>query len=72
MTGIQIQTSVVELGPASWRALQAWVRERQLLTPTDDSFITVAAGMPRKLPTEKQCARLVEIKTRLEEGFQIG
>ena len=67
MTGIQIQTLVVELGPAYWRALQSWARERQLLSPTDDSFVTVAAGMPRKLPTEKQCARLVEIKTRLEE-----
>ncbi len=71
MTGIQIQTLVVELGPAYWRALQKWGRERQLLTPTDDSFVTVAAGMPRKLPTEKQCARLIEIRTRLEEeGFQ--
>jgi len=67
MTGIQIQTMVVELGPAYWRALQSWARERQLLSPTDDSFVTVAAAMPRKLPSEKQCARLVEIKTRLEE-----
>jgi hypothetical protein len=73
MTGIQIQTLVVELGPAYWRALQTWARQRQLLSPTDDSFVTVAAGMPRKIPTEKQCARLVEIKTRLEEeGFQAG
>ena len=73
MTGIQIQTLVVELGPAYWRALQTWARQRQLLSPTDDSFVTVAAGMPRKLPTEKQCVRLVEIKTRLEEeGFQAG
>ena len=70
MTGIQIQTLVVELGPAYWRALQAWARDRQLLTPTDDSIVAVAAGMPRKLPTEKQCVRLVEIKTRIEEeGF---
>jgi len=73
MTGIQIQTLVVELGPAYWRALQTWARQKQLLSPTDDSIVTVAAAMPRKLPTEKQCARLVEIKTRLEEeGFQTG
>ena len=67
MTGIQIQTLVVELGPAYWRALQAWARQRQLLSPSDDSIVTVATTMPRKLPTEKQCARLVEIKTRIEE-----
>jgi len=70
MTGIQIQTLVVELGPAYWRALHNWARERQLLTPTDDSIVAVAAGMPRKIPTEKQCVRLVEIKTRAEdEGY---
>ena len=67
MTGIQIQTLVVELGPAYWRALQGWARERQLLSPTDDSIVTIAAGMPRKIPNEKQCVRLVEIKTRVEE-----
>jgi hypothetical protein len=67
MTGIQIQTAVVELGPTYWRALQSWALPRQLLSPTDDSIVTVATAMPRKLPTEKQCIRLLEIKTRLEE-----
>ena len=70
MTGIQIQTLVVELGPAYWRALQNWGRQKQLLCPTDDSIVTVATAMPRKLPTEKQCARLAEIKRQMEEeGF---
>ncbi len=70
MTGIQIQTLVVELGPAYWRALQSWGRQKQLLGPTDDSIVTVASAMPRKLPTEKQCARLAEIKRQMEEeGF---
>jgi hypothetical protein len=67
MTGIQIQSAVVELGPAYWRELQAWARQRQLLSPTDDSIVTVATAMPRKLPTEKQCVRLLEIRTRIEE-----
>jgi hypothetical protein len=66
-------TLIVELGPEYWRALQSWARQRQLFSPTDNSIVTVAAGIPRKLPTEKQCVRLVEIKTRLEEeGFQTG
>jgi len=29
--------------------------------------MSVAAAMPRKLPTEKQCARLAAIKAKLEE-----
>ena len=70
MTGIQIQTVVFELGAAYWQALQAWGRQRQLLSPSDESFVKVASGMPGKLPTEKQCVRLLELKTRLEhEGY---
>ncbi len=73
MTGIQIQTLVVELGPAYWRGLQTWARGKQLLGPTDDSIVTVATSMPRKLPTEKQCTRLAEIKRQMEEeGFVAG
>jgi hypothetical protein len=47
--------------------MQDWGRQRQLVTPDEDSFLSVAVAMPRKLPTEKQCARLLQIKTRLEE-----
>ena len=68
MTGIQIQTLVVELGPAYWRGLQAWARGKELLGPADDSIVTVATSMPRKIPTEKQCARLADIKRQMEEG----
>lgn len=66
-TSIQIQTMVVELGPAYWRKLQAWGRQGGLVSPGDDSILSVAGAMPRKLPTEKQCARLAQIKRRLEE-----
>ena len=58
---------VVELGPAYWRKLQAWGRQGGLVSPGDDSILSVAGAMPRKLPTEKQCARLAQIKRRLEE-----
>ena len=66
-TGIQTQTAVVELGSGYWVSLQKWALQRQLLSPTDDSFVSVATTMPRKIPSEKQCVRLLEIKARLEE-----
>ena len=70
MNSIQIQAMVVELGPAFWRAAQTFGRQKGLLSPEEDSMVSVAAAMPKKLPTEKQCARLATIKTRLEEeGF---
>jgi hypothetical protein len=67
ITGIEAQTKVVELGDEYWRGLRTWARQKQLLSPTDESFLNVATGMPRKLPSEKQCAKLLEIKTRVEE-----
>ena len=67
VTGIQQQTHVIELGTAYWRGLQGWGRQRQLLSPDDDSILSVAGAMPKKIPTEKQSARLLQIKARLEE-----
>jgi hypothetical protein len=68
--GIQTQATVFELGPAWWRALHSWGRQRQLLSPSDDSILSIAGLIPSKIPTEKQCARLLQIKTRLEnEGY---
>jgi hypothetical protein len=67
VSGIQAQTNVVELGAAYWRTLQTWGRQRQLVSPDDDSILGIATAMPKKIPTEKQCTRLLQIKARLEE-----
>lgn len=70
MSSIQIQSMVVELGPSYWAAAQAFGRQKGLLSPDENSIMSTAAAMPRKLPSEKQCARLATIKARLEEeGF---
>jgi hypothetical protein len=67
VTGIQMQTRVIELGSSYWREIQEWGRQRKLVSPVDDSFFSGAIAMPRKLPSEKQCARLLQIKAKLEE-----
>jgi hypothetical protein len=70
ISGIEAQTAVVVLGAGYWQALQRWGRARQFLSPNDDSIVAVAAAMPGKIPTEKQSARLLQIKARLEgEGY---
>lgn len=70
-TGVEIQTTVVELGSSYWRELHAWAKSRSLLSPEEESFLLVACGMPRRLPSEKQSARLLQIKDRVElEGFE--
>lgn len=50
-----------------WRELRKW---GVLLSPDDDGILPLAARIPRRIPTEKQSWRLMEIKRRLErEGF---
>ena len=71
VSGIQAQMTVVNLGGAYWQQLKVWGNKQLLLGPDEQSFVSVACGIPGKLPTEKQCARLLQIKARMEEeGFQ--
>jgi len=70
-TGIEIQTTVVELGNQYWRELHAWAKSRSLLSPEEESFLLVACGMPRRLPSEKQSVRLLQIRANIElQGFE--
>jgi len=70
LSGIERQTLVLELGGDYWRRLHEWSRDRQLFTPDESSILAIAKAIPKKLPTEKQAWRLVEMKTKAEgEGF---
>ena len=68
--GIENQRFVLELGPAYWNIARKWAHEQSVSSPDEDSILAVAASMPRKIPTEKQSWRLIQIKDKLElEGF---
>ncbi len=68
--GIERQAVVLQLGPVYWKEVRDWGAREGLLSPDDQSFLSVAISIPRKIPSEKQSGRLMEIKTRLEsEGF---
>ena len=73
LNGIEAQTSVVEAGGDLWQSVREWATERKLLSPTEAGVLEVAAAIPRKIPTEKQSAVVLEALTRLhEEGCPIG
>jgi len=68
--GIENQTIVLELGAAYWASARKWAREQAITTPDEDGILAVAASIPRKIPTDKQSWRLIQIKQKLElEGF---
>lgn len=71
--GIEAQKTVFELGAKYWQKLLDWGIERSLLTTDDESVIKVAARIPNKIPSDKQCIWLLEIMVKLEaEGFELG
>jgi hypothetical protein len=68
--GIENQRFVLELGPGYWTIARRWAREQAITSPDDDGILAVASSIPRKIPTEKQSWRLIQIKEKLElEGF---
>jgi len=73
LNGIEAQTAVVRSGPEVWRGLQRWGAEKRLLSQKEIEILEVAASMPHKLPTEKQCLFVLKTLTKLRaEGCPIA
>ncbi|WP_175794131.1 AIPR family protein [Burkholderia ambifaria] len=54
--------SVVNAGSGYWKNVRRWAGESVELRPSDLTILDIACAMPRKIPTEKQALRLVEIR----------
>ena len=70
--GIEQQAAVFQLGAEYWKELRQYGIREGLLSPDDEGILAVGAAIPRRLPSEKQSARMMQIKLRLEsEGFPV-
>ena len=71
VNGIQVQAEVVKKGQEYWETALQWGKEKKLLTDIDISFLTAATKMNfGRIPSEKQCQRIVNIEAKLlDEGF---
>jgi hypothetical protein len=73
LNGIDAQTAVVKAGGALWRSVKEWGVGKRLLTPMESGILDVAASVPAKIPSEKQCLKVIETLRKLHaEGCQIG
>lgn len=73
LNGIEAQSVVVSAGGQLWEQLGAWGQSRKLLSPTELGILRVAASVPMKIPSEKQCLKVIESLRKLRaEGCQIG
>lgn len=64
--GLNDIVAVMEYGQSNWESLRRWAQERGAISSKDDSLLRAAAN-PSKIPTERQCAAIMQIRLRLEE-----
>lgn len=71
MNQVSFMIQVAEYGVDNWKKLLKWGTENHILSPQEISFIKVAISMESgKFPSEKQCARIMQILNRARtEGY---
>lgn len=71
--GIDAQRKVISIPATEWIKVQQLLTAKRLLTPKEQGILNIAVQMPSKIPTEKQCAVLLDtIDKALAEGIAIG
>lgn len=64
---------VAEYGIDKWKTLLAWGIQNRIFTPQEISFLKVAIAMETgKLPSEKQCSRILQILNKAREESYPG
>lgn len=70
--GIEAQSAVVNAGADTWRSIRTWAKDKRLLSEKELEILDVAAGMPSKIPSEKQSVVIMKSLRKLrEEGCPI-
>jgi hypothetical protein len=70
-SGIEAQSTVVNLGAAFWKSALEWGKAHRLVTPKEAGVLETCSRIPDRLPSEKQCVIAVEVIERLEaDGFE--
>jgi len=68
--GIEAQTRILAIPAAKWTAVHEVLSARRLLTPREVGILKIAMQIPVKIPTEKQCAVLLDtIEKARAEGI---
>lgn len=63
--GIQVQAAALGVTRDEWLAIQRFAEQRRLLSPTDAGILAVVTRPNPGIPSEKQAARLMELRQRV-------
>jgi len=70
--GIEAQKYVFEKTEKYWKQICDWNKKSYILSHKEKSILDIAAAIPVKIPTEKQCLSLLAIEQKaIEEGFYV-
>ena len=70
--GIEAQRHVLAVPAGEWARLHEALIKKELLTPKEAGVLRIAMQLPSKLPTEKQCAILLDVLGRARaEGILV-
>jgi len=67
---VEAELEVHRLGAAFWAEARNWARERGLLSPRENGILETCAAIPKKMPSDKQCAiAMGALKKLQDKGF---
>jgi hypothetical protein len=66
-SGIEVQAKVVGMPASQWEEVRAFCSQNRLASPSDISMLDLVTGRKAGFPTEKQCARLLQLLGKAEE-----
>lgn len=70
--GIDAQRQVISIPASDWRRIEEALAARRLLTPKEVGILKIATQIPSKIPTEKQCAVLMDtLEKARAEGISL-
>lgn len=73
LAGIEAQSHVINMGSAYWKEGLDYGTRLGILTEADKSFLSTALDFSRRIPSDKQCAKICVIEEKLKnEGYILG
>ena len=66
--GIEAQKRVFEISGDDWGRILQKGEERRLFSPKELGVLKIAAQIPKKVPTDKQCVVLIDVLEKMSEN----
>jgi hypothetical protein len=70
--GLESLSEVLNAGAPFWVSLRAFATGKKLATSDEEAALSAACSMPKRIPTDKQAAKLLVLKQKCVEAGFVG